>query len=110
MRNPQRTSTLVPACLLKSQNIHSGEAGLGLSRTSRDVLTLPAVASSPKLCHISAATECGKILPRLVKHAHASPTFTLHPFGLLLGEQGIRHEGIVPEQGVVEARHLVTLA
>lgn len=52
----------------------------------------------------SSATESGESFAHDITDPQAAVAVTLHPLGLLLGQQGVRNESVIPEHGVVIPR------
>lgn len=83
----------------------SGQQGHGSPGTGTTVLAVPPLAVPPGPCNRTPATESGESFARGVTDDHAAEAISLHPPDLGLGEQGVRHESVSIEYGVVNARH-----
>lgn len=61
----------------------------------------PATAETLLWGHISSTPKRWQAFTDGISDAQAAVAVALHPSRLFLGEQGIRHESVIPEHGVV---------
>lgn len=83
-----------------------GERGLDLSRKGTAVLAVPPPAVSRRPCNSTTATESGQILRNGITHPQAAVPVTLHGLDFLRSQQGVGHEFVTLEDGVVESSHV----
>jgi hypothetical protein len=82
-----------------SHNIQSGEPrGIPVR-----LLPVPPRAVSRGSCNSTPATESGESFAHRITDPHAAEPVGFHPSRLVGGQQGIGHELILVEDGVVEA-------
>ena len=83
---------------------HNKHTRLVRGVVSRSV-PMPAPRKWARPHDISSTPEPWQPLPRLVTHPHAAVPVTLHRLDLLRSQQGVGHELIGEEDGVVGAGH-----
>ena len=102
-RNPWRGLSVGIALGRTQHNIQS-RVGMGSGIRSLPVPPTSIVGPSGDITGASeSATEGRKRLAHRITDPHAAEPVGLHPSRLVLGQQGIGHELILVEDGVVEA-------
>ena len=107
MRNPCVLVRSFRRNVLGNRTYILAEADQGISCTRTAVLPFPVALP----VHDSSATESGESFADSITDSQAAVAVTLHALGLLIGQQGVRHESVIPEHGVViPRRHASMLA
>jgi hypothetical protein len=101
----ERTGTLI-----RSSELHhiTGLPGNGgVYRDACSAVPLPAVSSHR--ANITLTPEPWQRVPDGISHPQAAEALAFHAGRLTRGEQGIGHESVSVEHGVIESRHVTSL-